>query len=116
MKLKESNGNTGTRTVPSNADRAMRTLKLAKDIESLALYLDDIPNAISFALQRNERVIVEGTQGTFLSLWHGTYPYVTSKAITASGICAGVGIGPKNVDGVVVVFKSFVGSVGGGPL
>jgi len=94
----------------------MRTLRLAKDVESLALYLDDIPNAISFALQRNERVIVEGTQGTFLSLWHGTYPYVTSKDITASGICADVGIGPKNVDDVVVVFKSFVTRVGEGPL
>ena len=115
-RLKESIGSTGTGTGPANADRAMRTLRLAKDVESLALYLDDIPNAISFALQRNERVIVEGTQGTFLSLWHGTYPYVTSKDITASGICADVGIGPKNVDDVVVVFKSFVTRVGEGPL
>ena len=115
-RLKESIGSTGTGTGPANADRAMRTLRLAKDVESLALYLDDIPNAISFALQRNERVIVEGTQGTFLSLWHGTYPYVTSKDITASGICADVGIGPKNVDDVVVVFKSFVTRVGEAPL
>ena len=115
-RLKESIGSTGTGTGPANADRAMRTLRLAKDVESLALYLDDIPNTISFALQRNERVIVEGTQGTFLSLWHGTYPYVTSKDITASGICADVGIGPKNVDDVVVVFKSFVTRVGEGPL
>jgi len=115
-RLKESIVSTGTGTGPANADRAMRTLRLAKDVESLALYLDDIPNTISFALQRNERVIVEGTQGTFLSLWHGTYPYVTSKDITASGICADVGIGPKNVDDVVVVFKSFVTRVGEGPL
>jgi len=115
-RLKESIGSTGTGTGPANADRAMRTLKLAKDIESLALYLDDIPNAISFALQRKEKVIVEGTQGTFLSLWHGTYPYVTSKDVTASGICADVGIGPKSVDDVVIVFKSYVTSVGKGPL
>jgi len=114
--LKESIGSTGTGTGPANADRAMRTLKLAKDIESLALYLDDIPNAISFALQRKEKVIVEGTQGTFLSLWHGTYPYVTSKDVTASGICADVGIGPKNVDDVMIVFKSYVTRVGKGPL
>ncbi len=115
-RLKESIGSTGTGTGPANADRAMRTLKLAKDVESLALYLDDIPNAINFALERKEKVMVEGTQGTFLSLWHGTYPYVTSKDVTASGICADVGLGPKSVDDVIVVFKSYVTRVGEGPL
>ncbi len=115
-RLKESIGSTGTGTGPANADRAMRTLKLAKEIDSLALYLDDIPNAVNFALERKEQVLVEGTQGTFLSLWHGTYPYVTSKDVTASGICADVGIGPKSVDEIVIVFKSFVTRVGEGPL
>ncbi|MDE1727191.1 MAG: adenylosuccinate synthetase [Thaumarchaeota archaeon] len=115
-RLKESIGSTGTGTGPANADRAMRTLKLAKEIDSLALYLDDIPNAVNFALERKEQVLVEGTQGTFLSLWHGTYPYVTSKDVTASGICADVGLGPKSVDEVVIVFKSFVTRVGEGPL
>ncbi|MDE1862907.1 MAG: adenylosuccinate synthetase [Thaumarchaeota archaeon] len=115
-RLKESIGSTGTGTGPANADRAMRTLKLAKDVDSLALYLDDIPNAVNFALEREEKVMVEGTQGTFLSLWHGTYPYVTSKDVTASAICADIGLGPKNVDEVMVVFKSYVTRVGEGPL
>jgi adenylosuccinate synthase len=61
-------------------------------------------------------VIVEGTQGTYLSLFHGGYPYVTSKDVTASGICSDVGIGPKKVDEVLVVFKAYVTRVGGGPL
>lgn len=115
-RLKQSIGSTGTGTGPANADRAMRTLKLARDVESLTLYLDDVPNQVNFALDRKENVIVEGTQGTFLSLWHGTYPYVTSKDVTASAICADVGIGPKSVDEVLVVFKSFVTRVGEGPL
>ena len=50
----------------------------------------------------NENVLVEGTQGTFLSLWHGTYPFVTSKDVTASGICADVGLGPTKVDEVLL--------------
>jgi adenylosuccinate synthase len=63
-----------------------------------------------------QNVLVEGTQGTFLSLWHGTYPFVTSKDVTASGICADIGLGPKNVDDVMVVFKSYVTRVGTGTL
>ena len=115
-RLKDSIGSTGSGTGPANADRAMRTLKLAKDIDSLALYLEDVPNSINFALERNENVLVEGTQGTFLSLWHGTYPYVTSKDVTASGICSDIGLGPTKVTDVMVVFKSYVTRVGTGPL
>jgi adenylosuccinate synthase len=41
---------------------------------------------------------------------------VTSKDVTASGICSDVGIGPKKVDEVILVFKAYVTRVGGGPL
>ncbi|HET9009397.1 MAG TPA: adenylosuccinate synthetase [Nitrosarchaeum sp.] len=114
--LKEKIGSTGSGTGPANADRAMRILKLAKDIESLSSLIVDVPAEINLALSLNQNVLVEGTQGTFLSLWHGTYPFVTSKDVTASGICADVGLGPKKVDEVIVVFKSYVTRVGTGPL
>lgn len=115
-RLKEKIGSTGSGTGPANADRAMRTLKLAKEIDSLKPYLVDVAEKINTALKRDEAVLVEGTQGTFLSLWHGTYPFVTSKDVTASGICADIGLGPKNVDDVMVVFKSYVTRVGTGVL
>jgi len=114
--LKEKIGSTGSGTGPANADRAMRVLKLAKDFESLSSLITDVPQEINSALSANENVLVEGTQGTFLSLWHGTYPFVTSKDVTASGICADVGLGPTKVDEVIVVFKSYVTRVGTGPL
>ncbi len=114
--LKEKIGSTGSGTGPANADRAMRVLKLAKDIDSLSSLIKDVPEEINSALSANENVLVEGTQGTFLSLWHGTYPFVTSKDVTASGICADVGLGPTKVDEVIVVFKSYVTRVGTGPL
>ena len=114
--LKEKIGSTGSGTGPANADRAMRVLKLAKDIDSLSSLVIDVPQAINSALSANENILVEGTQGTFLSLWHGTYPFVTSKDVTASGICADVGLGPTKVDEVIVVFKSYVTRVGTGPL
>jgi adenylosuccinate synthase len=114
--LKSKVGTTGTGTGPANADRALRTLRLAKDIPELSLFVEDVSNSVNYALESNENVLVEGTQGTYLSLFHGGYPYVTSKDVTASGICSDVGIGPKKVDEVLVVFKAYVTRVGGGPL
>ena len=114
--LKEKIGSTGSGTGPANSDRAMRVLKMAKDFDSLSSLIVDVPEEINSALSANQNVLVEGTQGTFLSLWHGTYPFVTSKDVTASGICADVGLGPTKVDEVIVVFKSYVTRVGTGPL
>lgn len=114
--LRSKVGTTGTGTGPANADRALRTLKLAKDVPELSLYIEDVSNSVNYALENNENVLVEGTQGTYLSLFHGGYPYVTSKDVTASGICSDIGIGPKRVDEVLVVFKAYVTRVGGGPL
>ena len=114
--LKDKIGSTGSGTGPANAERAMRTLKLAKEIDVLQQYLIDVPFEVNSALDRGENVLIEGTQGTHLSLWHGTYPFVTTKDVTASGICADVGIGPKRVDEVIVVFKSYLTRVGTGPM
>lgn len=114
--LKEKIGSTGSGTGPANAARAMRTLRLARDEPSIAKYVSDVPAVLNEALDNGKNVLIEGTQGTFLSLWHGTYPYVTSKDVTASAICADVGLGPRRVDEVMVVFKAYVTRVGEGPL
>ncbi|MER5176392.1 MAG: adenylosuccinate synthetase [Candidatus Nitrosocosmicus sp.] len=114
--LKETIGTTGTGTGPANADRALRKLKLAKDIPEVALFLDDVSNSINYSIDNKENVLIEGTQGTFLSLYHGVYPFVTSKDVTASAICSDVGVGPKKIDDVLIVFKSYVTRVGEGPL
>ena len=115
-RLKEKIGSTGSGTGPANAEREMRTLKMAKDIESLSSYVIDVPAEVNSALKDQKNVLVEGTQGTHLSLWHGTYPFVTSKDVTASGICADIGVGPKRVDEVLVVFKAYLTRVGTGPM
>ncbi|MEM2341690.1 MAG: adenylosuccinate synthetase [Candidatus Bathyarchaeia archaeon] len=107
---------TGTGTGPCNADRVLRKAKLARDIPELQRFLVDVPLEVNMAIDSGENVLIEGTQGTYLSLWHGTYPYVTSKDVTASAACSDVGVGPKKVDDVIVVFKAFVTRVGAGPL
>ena len=109
-------GTTGTGTGPANADRALRRASLARDSFALSEYLQDISRIVNSSIDGDKNVLVEGTQGTFLSLYHGTYPYVTSKDVTASAICSDVGIGPKKVSDVLVVFKAYVTRVGSGPL
>lgn len=107
---------TGTGTGPCNAERALRKVKLAKDIAQLKKYLTDVPLEVNQAIDEGKRVLIEGTQGTFLSLYHGTYPYCTSKDVTASAACSDVGVGPTKVDDVIIVLKAFTTRVGAGPL
>ena len=109
-------GSTGTGCGPAQRDRVMRILKVAKEVEDLSPYITDVPMEVNDVIDRGGRVIIEGTQGTFLSLYHGTYPYVTSKDVTASSICADIGVGPKKIDDVMIVFKAYVTRVGKGPL
>lgn len=114
--LAEKIKTTGTGTGPCNAERALRTVKLARDIPELKGYLTDVPLEVNEALDRGKNVLIEGTQGTYLSLYHGTYPYCTSKDVTASAACSDVGVGPTKVDDVILVFKAYTTRVGGGPL
>jgi adenylosuccinate synthase len=114
--LKDKIGTTGTGTGPANSDRALRKLSLAMDCSEIKDYLSDVSSMIHSDLDKKNNILLEGTQGTYLSLYHGGYPFVTSKDVTASSICADVGIGPKSIDKVIIVFKCYITRVGGGPL
>jgi len=109
-------GSTGSGCGPANAERALRRLKIAKDVQELQPYLTDVPLEVNEAIDDGKMVLVEGTQGTYLSLYHGTYPFVTSKDVCAAATCSDVGIGPTKVDDVIIVFKAYVTRVGSGPL
>ena len=114
--LMDKIGSTGSGCGAAQADRVYRKLKLAKDFPEFKDHLIDVPLDIADALDKGEEVIIEGTQGTYLSLYHGSYPWCTSKDVTASGVCSEVGIGPTKIDDVILVLKSYVTRVGGGPL
>ena len=109
-------GSTKSGVGACNAERALRMVKLARQLPALQPYTTDTVSEIHEALERGKNVTIEGTQGTFLSLYHGTYPFVTSKDVTASAACADVGVGPTQVDEVVAIFKAYVTRVGEGPL
>lgn len=108
-------GSTGTGCGPGNADRVGRVAKMAKDLEVMTGHTTDVPLEVNEALDEDEYVFIEGSQGFGLSLYYGTYPFVTSKDTTASTAAADVGVGPTRVDDVIVVFKSYITRVGEGP-
>ena len=114
--LKEKIGTTGTGTGPCNSDRAMRVAKMAREVPELKGYLADVPVELNEALDDGKNILIEGTQGTYISLYHGTYPFVTSNDVCASATCSDVGIGPTRVDEVVLVLKAYVTRVGAGYL
>jgi adenylosuccinate synthase len=107
---------TGSGTGPCNAERALRIVKLARDVPEFEKLLKDVPLEVNSAIGEGKNVLIEGTQGTYLSLYHGTYPYCTSKDVTASAACSDVGVGPTKVSEVIIVFKAYTTRVGAGPL
>jgi adenylosuccinate synthase len=114
--LKNTVKTTGTGTGPCNADRVMRIAKMAREIPELKKYLADVPAIANKALDDGRGLLIEGTQGTFISLYYGQYPYVTSKDVCAAAACSDVGVGPTRVTDVAMVLKSYVTRVGGGEL
>ncbi len=109
-------GTTGWGVGPAIEERARRTAKLAKDIPELKPFLTDGVAEVNGGLDAGKKVLLEGTQGFMLSLFHGTYPYVTSRDTGASAIASEAGVGPTRVDDVLIVYKSFMTRVGAGPL
>lgn len=81
----------------------------------LADLVVDVPAELYSAHQRDENIMFEGAQGTFLDIDHGTYPYVTSSNTTAGGASAGSGMGLTYFDYVLGITKAYTTRVGSGP-
>jgi adenylosuccinate synthase len=98
--------------------------KLARDVSReypwMSKYLADVSDEVNTALDLERKVLVEGTQGFGLSLYHSDhYPKTTSRDTTAAGFLAEVGVSPRLVTEIVVVFRTFPIRVAGeqaGPL
>jgi adenylosuccinate synthase len=75
-------------------------------------------DVLAEAFSSGRRVLLEGTQGTGLSLFHGDYPSVTSRDTTVAGCLAEAGVPPHRIDRVVLVARTYPIRVGGesGPM
>lgn len=115
-------GSTGSGTGAALKERLSRPSShaLAGDHPDLKPFTQRFtPSLMRSLLRAGERIVIEGTQGFGLSLWHSpAYPNATSRDTTAAGFVSETGLAPHDVDDVVLVLRSFPIRVGGnsGPL
>jgi adenylosuccinate synthase len=106
--LAGSIGSTVSGTGSATARRLIRgaDVRLAQDVPELHPYIRPAHDILERAYASRQRIMLEGTQGSGLSLHHGPYPFVTS------------GIAPARVRKVVLVVRPYPIRVGGnsGPL
>lgn len=99
----------------AQADRVMREqrcrlaaveLSLASFPEWDLVRICDVPKMIHNA-RHGQGVLLEGTQGTGLSITTGYFPYVTSRNTTSAGLAADVGVAPNSLDRVILVCRTY---------
>jgi adenylosuccinate synthase len=111
---------------------AARLARVARDPSRIRLFGDaaknsqllqaickyDTPRFIRDALNGGDSVLLEGTQGSGLSLVHGPWPYVTSQDTNAAQLAADAGVAPRFVSRTMLVARTYPIRVAGnsGPL
>ncbi|MDB5603426.1 MAG: Adenylosuccinate synthase [Bradyrhizobium sp.] len=93
-------------------------VRLARNHPDLKEFIGQTGKELEDAYTSRKKIMLEGTQGTSLSVHHGSYPHVTSRETTASGCLADAGIAPNRVRRVVMVTRTYPIRVGGpsGPM
>jgi adenylosuccinate synthase len=84
--------------------------------ERMRPWVADVSLHLARQISQGKRVMFEGAQATLLDIDHGTYPFVTSSNASVGGVCTGLGVPPRAIDGVLGVAKAYTTRVGEGPL
>jgi adenylosuccinate synthase len=89
--------------------------QMLKYAERMRPWIRDVSVLLTTAMRDGKSILFEGAQGTLLDIDHGTYPFVTSSNASIGGVCTGLGVPPKAIDGVLGVVKAYTTRVGEGP-
>jgi len=110
-------GSTCSGTGVAQAQACLRKVRQVKDLPELSPYVCDVALGLDEACRRGETVVVEGSQGTALSLgFSPDYPFCTSGNCTSTAALDDVGLNWRHVDEVVLIVKAVPSRVGNGPL
>lgn len=121
--LKHAIGSTGTGGGAALARRIEQrgtagAVRMARDMPELSPYVRETALVLEEAMALGGRVFIEGTQGTGLSVLHGSFPHVTSRDTTVGTLLAETGVAPQMLRRVIVAFRTYPIRVGGrsGPM
>lgn len=106
-------GSASARKIMGRGGMQEPVVRLARDVPELRPYIGESQRVLDQAYCDGQRVLLEGTQGTSLSLHHGPYPHVTSRDTTVAGCLADAGIAPRRVRKIITVFRTYPIRVGG---
>lgn len=96
-------------------ERGLKSVVMAGKVSELSHYIRTTYGILFDALAKNKRILIEGTQGSGLSLYHGPYPYVTSRDTTIAGCLSEAGVSPRRVRRVIMVCRTYPIRVGNPP-
>jgi adenylosuccinate synthase len=105
-------GAASARKIMGRGGKVRPKVKLARDVNELRPFVREAQAILEKAFVRGTRTLLEGTQGTSLSIHHGQYPYVTSRDTTVAGCLADAGIAATRVRRVVMVCRTYPIRVG----
>lgn len=87
--------------------------KYAKQIKP---HIADTIKIATESINKNKNVLFEGSQGYFLDIDAGTYPFVTSSNVGILGIWKSFDLHPSKIDHVIAITKAYTTRVGAGPM
>ncbi len=104
LELGNRRGTTGWGVGVAMAEKVRRRpdTKLIGDSPLMKPYLCDVPMELN---RIDGSGLIEGSQGTMLSLDHGHYPFSTAKNVTAPAICAEMGVSQRRVRAVFGIVR-----------
>ena len=107
-------GSTGEGVGPARVARINRDPEQFRQFKDVATeyglekcMLENTPEFLSVCQDTGRNILIEGTQGSGLSLLHSHWPYCTSIDTNAAGIISEVGIAPSRVTNVLMVCRTY---------
>ncbi len=120
MELNGRLGSTATGVGSAVSRRALRepNFRPAKDHPALVPFVTSVRDELASAICQDKSIVVEGTQGFGLSLYHAEeWPYRTARDTTAHSFLGEVGLGVRDYE-VIMAIRTYPIRVAGnsGPL